>query len=238
VISVVIPIFNELAVLDALEVRLREATASLGTAVELILVDDHSTDGSEARLSRMPPPIRHLRLSENQGQWVATTAGLRAARGDIVVVLDGDLQDPPELIPALVDRLRTSTADVVFATKARRIEPMWFEVGRRGYRLLQFTVNAGNVMPSGAGSYCAMHAAVAAKVATIEMKRLNLAAALIALRVPFETLHYNRDARPDGGSRVGPIGLAREALGSLLLLSPLGRRWLNSAPIGDDDANA
>ncbi|MEL6344601.1 MAG: glycosyltransferase family 2 protein [Myxococcota bacterium] len=219
-ISVVVPIYNEVAVLDELEARIR---AALPGPAEIIFVDDQSTDGSTETLSAMAPPVRHLRQTTNGGQWQATRAGLQAAEGDIVVVLDGDLQDPPELIPALVQTLRTAETDVVFATRTARSEPLWFLVGRRGYRLLQFVVNAGNVVPSGVGSYCAMRSSVARRAARVRLRHANLAAVLVSQRVSWASVPYRRDPRADGPSRVGLRGLVREALGSLYILSPLSR---------------
>lgn len=229
-LSLVIPLYNEAAVLNELEARCRAAVAQIDGEVEVLLVDDHGTDGSECALAKMSPPIRHIRLPENRGQWGATREGLRQARGELVAVMDGDLQDPPELLPQLVARISdVPGTDVVFAVKSRRDDPLWFRVGRHGYRLAQFVVNAGNVVPSGAGAFCVMHRPVAQQAASVELDSVNLAAVLTAMRVTATTVPFERAARADGDSRMGLAGLAREALGSLLLLSVVGRRWLPDA---------
>jgi len=229
-LSVVVPLYNEAAVLPELEARCRAAAGSIEGGVELLFVDDHGTDGSADQLAAMPPPVRHIRLPENRGQWGATCEGLRQARGELVAVMDGDLQDPPELLPQLVDVLHQNNhLDVVFATKSSRRDPLWFRLGRQGYRTAQFVVNAGNVVPSGAGAYCVMRRPLARRAAEVRLDNVNLAAVLTAMRPRATTVPFARAARADGDSRVGPLGLAKEALGSLLVLSPLGRRWLPRA---------
>jgi glycosyltransferase involved in cell wall biosynthesis len=120
-LSVVVPIYNEQESAEELWRRLTLALAPLG-AYEIVLVDDGSTDGSwEALrgLAARDERVRLLRLSRNFGHQVALTAGLDAARGDAVVLIDGDLQDPPEVIPQLVARWQEGF-DVVYGVRERR----------------------------------------------------------------------------------------------------------------------
>jgi glycosyltransferase involved in cell wall biosynthesis len=128
--SIVIPIFNEAAVLDQLESRLVGVLEQLDGPCEVILVDDGSTDGSfelmEAICER-DPRFHVIRLSRNFGHQIAITAGLDAATGDAVVVMDGDLQDPPEVILDMVERWRLGF-DVVHAVRVARKGEPW---GRR-----------------------------------------------------------------------------------------------------------
>ena len=116
--------------------------------------------------------------------------------------------------------------DVVFATKISRQDPSWFRLGRAGYRAAQFLVNAGHVVPSGAGAFCVMRPHIARRAADVALTDVNLAAILTAMRLRTATVPFARAARAHGESRVGPVGLAREALGSLMVLSPMGRRWV------------
>jgi polyisoprenyl-phosphate glycosyltransferase len=121
-VSVVAPIFNEEATLDELHRRLTPALAPLGT-YEIVLVDDGSTDGSWSRLLELAardPKLRLLRLSRNFGHQAALSAGLDAARGDAVILMDADLQDPPEVIPSLVAKWHEGF-DVVYAIRADRV---------------------------------------------------------------------------------------------------------------------
>jgi glycosyltransferase involved in cell wall biosynthesis len=103
--SVIIPIFNEERILPELRSRLAAATAGLDEPHEVIFIDDGSRDGSYALMTAMnteDPRIKVIRLSRNFGHQIAISAGLDEARGDAVVLMDGDLQDPPELLPAMI----------------------------------------------------------------------------------------------------------------------------------------
>ena len=119
-LSVVAPIYNEEALID--EFYGRVCSALEGLQFELVLVDDGSTDGSSAALDRLAstdPRVRVVYLSRNFGHQTALTAGLDHARGDAVVMLDADLQDPPELITRMLDHWRAG-CDVVYAVREKR----------------------------------------------------------------------------------------------------------------------
>ena len=124
--SIVIPILNEAETLPELERRLVALFERLDGPCEAILVDDGSTDLSFELIAAMnarDPRFRVVRLSRNFGHQIAITAGLDAASGDAVVVMDGDLQDPPEVVLQMVERWRQGF-DVVYAVrKAREGEP-------------------------------------------------------------------------------------------------------------------
>jgi dolichol-phosphate mannosyltransferase len=119
-LSVVAPVFDEEATVE--EFYARVCAALDGLRFELVLVDDGSTDGSPAALERLAtadPRVRVVYLSRNFGHQTALTAGLDHARGDAVVMLDADLQDPPELIPVMLDHWRRG-CDVVYAVREQR----------------------------------------------------------------------------------------------------------------------
>src|SRR5438270_6922408 len=104
-ISIVIPIFNEEEVLGALLERLRPALEQMGHDFEVIFVDDGSRDGSLAILTALANSdsrIKLLSFCRNFGHQAAITAGLDFANGDAVIMMDADLQDPPEIIPEMV----------------------------------------------------------------------------------------------------------------------------------------
>ncbi|MGO9960771.1 MAG: glycosyltransferase family 2 protein [Solirubrobacteraceae bacterium] len=119
-VSVVAPIYNEDALIDEFYARVCSAMEDL--PFELVLVDDGSTDGSQMALERLAsadPRVRVVFLSRNFGHQTALTAGLDHAQGDAVVMLDADLQDPPELIASMLDHWRAG-CDVVYAVREQR----------------------------------------------------------------------------------------------------------------------
>jgi glycosyltransferase involved in cell wall biosynthesis len=121
-LSVVVPVFNELAVLPDCHARLRDILSKLDLSHEIVFVDDGSSDGSGdylANLASTTPGIRLVRLSRNFGKEAAMTAGIEQTRGSAVIVLDADLQDPPELIPDMVAAWRQG-ADVVCMRRRSR----------------------------------------------------------------------------------------------------------------------
>jgi glycosyltransferase involved in cell wall biosynthesis len=122
-LSVVIPAYREEANVDRVYERLRETLDGIGLDWELIFSVDPSPDRTEERILALrdaDPRVKMLRFSRRFGQPMATLAGLEAAGGDAAVVIDCDLQDPPELIPELVDRWRQGF-DVVYAQRRSRL---------------------------------------------------------------------------------------------------------------------
>ncbi len=121
-LSIVVPMRNEAVALNALFERLIPAIERLQMSYEIICIDDGSTDGTLARLLQFReqyPQVRILSLSRNFGKDVALSAGIEHASGAAVVPIDADLQDPPELIEAMVAKWREGF-DVVYATRNRR----------------------------------------------------------------------------------------------------------------------
>jgi glycosyltransferase involved in cell wall biosynthesis len=128
-LTVVIAAYNEQVALPLLHPRLRAALAGLDLETQVLYVDDGSTDDTWAVLQDLAaadPSVKLLRLARNFGKEIALTAGLDQADADAVVVLDADGQDPPELIPAFVDKWRQGF-DVVYGTRTRRDGESWFK---------------------------------------------------------------------------------------------------------------
>jgi dolichol-phosphate mannosyltransferase len=138
-LSVVVPLYDEEGLVPVLADRLGRVLDALGADAEVILVDDGSRDGTLAAVARAhaeDPRFVGVALSRNFGHQMAITAGLAHARGGAVVVMDGDLQDPPEAIGPLWARLREGY-DVVYAVRASRPEgPLKRLAYRAFYRLL------------------------------------------------------------------------------------------------------
>ncbi|MBK6965490.1 MAG: glycosyltransferase family 2 protein [Bacteroidales bacterium] len=121
-LSVVIPVFNEEKVLDELVGRLNEACETITPVFELIFVNDGSSDGTLQKLRNFAETNKHIRyisFSRNFGHQNAVMAGIIRSRGNAVVLIDGDLQDPPELIPELYAKFREGFK-VVYAQRNHR----------------------------------------------------------------------------------------------------------------------
>ena len=154
-LSIVTPVYNEEAVLPEFYRRIREVIKNLGEGldIELIFVDDGSRDGTEkilADLARGDSSVKVLQFSRNFGHQAALTAGLDHAKGDAVVMIDSDLQDPPETIPGLLDRWRDGY-EVVYAVRESRTADSWFKrtTARSFYWIMRKVGNLDLPMDSG-----------------------------------------------------------------------------------------
>jgi glycosyltransferase involved in cell wall biosynthesis len=127
--SIIAPIYNELDNLPELYRRVKEVMDSSGEAWELILVDDGSTDGSTDRIRELgetDQAVRPVIFARNFGHQVAITAGWDYARGDAVIIIDADLQDPPEVILELARKWKEGF-EVVYAVRSEREGETWFK---------------------------------------------------------------------------------------------------------------
>jgi dolichol-phosphate mannosyltransferase len=156
-ISVVIPLFNETETLPELYRQLTHVLGGAAPSYELIFVDDGSSDGTLlalAALARADASVRVVSLSRNFGHQAAISAGMQYAAGAAVVLMDGDLQDPPEFLPALIAKWHEGF-EVVYAVRTNRKE----NIVKRGayalfYRLLQRISYLD--IPVDSGDFCIM----------------------------------------------------------------------------------
>ena len=141
-LSIVVPCYNEEACLSMLHERLtRAAKSAVGDDYEILLINDGSRDGSWPAMQQIAEGDRHVvavNLSRNHGHQLALTAGLDLCGGDQVLIIDADLQDPPELLSAMLETMRESQADVVYGVrKSRTGETAFKRATAHGfYRLL------------------------------------------------------------------------------------------------------
>lgn len=225
VVSIVAPVFNEDAIVDELLDRCLAAGRTLGVPFEVVIVNDGSRDATLERLverSRTEPELRVVDLLRNFGHMQAVTAGVAAARGDAVVLLDGDLQDPPELIPAFVDAWRAG-ADVVYGLRTERHETAikQFFIGVF-YSVLHTVADAR--IPRQVGTFSLMDRRVVDALNAMP-ERHRYFAGLRAWAGGVQTfVPYERVDRTNGRSRVGVKGLVSLARTALLSFSKVPLR--------------
>jgi dolichol-phosphate mannosyltransferase len=129
-ITIVAPVYNEAETLPELYQRVRDVMEQTGDTWELVLVDDGSADRSGEiilELSRQDPRVRPVRFARNFGHQIAVTAGLDYSRGRAVVIIDSDLQDPPEVILLMIDKWREGY-EVVYGVRTDREGESWFKL--------------------------------------------------------------------------------------------------------------
>jgi len=128
-ISIVAPVYNEEGGLDQLYARIKAVVDELKVRYELVLIDDGSFDDSWSKMVRLreaDEAVKLLRLSRNFGHQAALTAGLDHCRGDVVLIVDADLQDPPELLPEMLAKLDEGY-DVVYGVREARAGENWLK---------------------------------------------------------------------------------------------------------------
>ncbi len=141
-LSIVVPCYNEEACLTELHARLtRAATSVAGQDYEIVLVNDGSRDRSWEMMRALAAEDRHvvaINLSRNHGHQLALTAGLDLCSGERILIIDADLQDPPELLPQMIEEMEAQRADVVYAVRRARAGETAFKRGtaKLFYRLL------------------------------------------------------------------------------------------------------
>ena len=153
VFSIIAPVYNEAETLPALYPRIKEVMDQTGDSWELVLVDDGSTDHSAEimrELAAQDPRVRPVIFARNFTHQIAVTAGLDYSRGDAVVIIDADLQDPPEVILQMIEKWREGY-EVVYAVRSEREGESWFKLFTASmfYRLIRRITDVNIPMDTG-----------------------------------------------------------------------------------------
>ena len=198
-LSVVIPVHDEQEVLPLLVPRLRAVLADLPH--EVLFVDDGSTDDSPRVLREIAaawPEVRVVTLARNSGHQAALTAGLDKARGDWVVTMDADLQDPPELIPEMLAAAEREGVQVVYAARGDRRTDGLFKRGPAGvyYRLVERL--AGVAVVPHAGDFRLLHADVVAALRALPERRRVYRLLIPLMGFDSTVVLHRRDPRAAG----------------------------------------
>jgi dolichol-phosphate mannosyltransferase len=217
-LSIVVPCYNEEDVLPLLAERLRPVADALQTPYEVVAVDDGSTDATAVVLQRMRrewPELRVVRLRANAGHQAAISAGLARALGDYVVTLDADLQDPPEVIPGMLEAARGERVDVVYGVRGDRSTDSAFKrvSARAFYRVIRAL--SGTHAPSDAGDFRMMSRATVDAVNALPEENRVLRFIVPALGFPSATVTYRREERAAGRSKYPLAKMVRLSIDSV-----------------------
>lgn len=219
-VSVVVPLYNEQENVHELHRRLAESLGGLGIPYEILFVDDGSRDATPGLIDAMQggdPHLAVVHLSRNFGHQPAVTAGIDRALGRAVLIMDGDLQDPPEVIPQFLDKWR-SGCDVVYAVRKDRKEGALKKAGYFAfYRLLSWISDLD--IPLDSGDFCLMDRRVVDALKELP-ERVRFVRGLRTF-VGFRQagLEYERSARAAGRPKYTFSALVRLAVDGLISFS-------------------
>jgi len=200
-VSVVIPVHNEEENLPIFYERLQAAFEGQGYRTEFIFVEDESTDRTLdvlKDLMQRDPRVKVLILSRSFGQWAAITAGIHEAKGDFIAWISADLQDPPELLPELVQRAREGY-DVVWGVRSTREDPLWRRLAARIFYHILRRVALPNY-PSLGTDLCCMSRRVAEEFKRLEERNRFTQGLIMSLGFAQTFVPYERQARLRGKS--------------------------------------
>ena len=225
-VSVVVPVYRNAATVQELHRRLRRVLQTQGLEYELIFVEDACPDGSLEpliALAEEDPRVGVLSLARNVGQHRAVLAGLAHARGRKIVVMDADLQDPPEAIPVLLARLGDGYS-AAFAGKHGEYEPpARLLTGRAFKALLQLLCG----VPADAGMYFAIDRRMAEQLLAFHAPAPYLVAMIGCAGLPLASAPVRRARRPSGRSAYNTW--KRLKIGVTAIAWTLAWKWLPGA---------
>lgn len=202
-VSVIAPVFNEVDVIEEFNSRMVNALESMAIDYEIIYVNDGSKDNTLARLIEFKNSSSHvavINFSRNFGKEVALTAGLDHASGDAMVVIDTDLQDPPELIPDLINKMNEGF-DIVYAkraeregeTKFKKFTALWF------YRILR-TLTPVEI-PEDTGDFRIMSRRAVDQLNKLRERHRFMKGLFSWIGFPQAAIVYDRDQRHAGQTK-------------------------------------
>ncbi|MEM8584727.1 MAG: glycosyltransferase family 2 protein [Bacteroidota bacterium] len=216
-LTVVVPIYNEAQVISALYDRLTQSVAQLTSSYELIFINDGSQDESLImlmRLAELDSRVYYISFSRNFGHQIAVTAGLDAAKGQAVVIIDGDLQDPPELIPELYAKYKEGY-DVVYARRNKRKGESAFKklTARWFYRLLRRLTKID--IPLDTGDFRIIDQKVVRYMRAMPEQNKFLRGQIAWLGFEAAEVRFDRDARTHGQTGYSLSSMLRFAMNGI-----------------------
>ena len=233
-LSLVIPVFNEEDTLPELDRRLRDLFSNLsqvGDKWEVVFVEDGSSDNSRRLLANMAASESRYRLlafSRNFGHQFAITAGIDRAEGDVVVVMDADLQDPPSVVSEMIDKHRAGY-DVVYGVRKKRKGETWFKRATASvfYRLIRAIT--GVAIPLDAGDFRLMSRPVVLTLRALREQHRFVRGMVAWVGFRQTAVYYDRDARFAGTTKYPVSKMLKFAIDGITSFSILPLRvatWL------------
>jgi polyisoprenyl-phosphate glycosyltransferase len=228
-LSIVVPLYNEEGNVHELVRRIRTVMTSLDgePRYEIVLVNDGSRDSTHVRLCELAlshPEIVVVNLSRNFGHQIAATAGLDVARGDAVILMDGDLQDPPELIASFLERWREGY-DVVYATRRQRRGESAFKIwtARAFYRIVRRLTNVA--IPVDTGDFRLMSRRVVDALKLTRERHRFLRGLVSWVGYRQTGVEYDRDERFSGTTKYPITKMLKFALDGITSFSEIPLRF-------------
>ncbi|MCH8329779.1 MAG: glycosyltransferase family 2 protein [Bacteroidetes bacterium] len=220
-ISVVIPVYNEQDLIDSLYQRVSTAVKEINEDFEIICVDDGSTDTSLEKMLKIHEADKRfkvLTLSRNFGHQAAYTAGLNYAKGDHVVMMDGDLQDPPEMIKEMYAKATNEGIDVVFGKRTGRkegpVRRMLFSSFHRVFSRMS-SINA----PANVGNFSILSRRAVNELIKLSEKTRYLPGLRYFIGFKQGYVEYKRPDRESGQAKMSTSNLMRLALDAIFSFS-------------------
>ena len=224
VLSVVVPVYDEIESLPLFYDRIKALAAKLDQLqLEILFVDDGSTDGSFDYLSELAKKdkrVRVIRFSRNFGSYIALTAGLANATGDGAITLSADLQDPPELIPEMVNKWREGYDVVWAARRSRSHDPFWRRITSGLFYAIFRRIAFANYPPKGY-DFCLIDRVVIDAVSKNPERNTSIFALIVWASFRSTAVEYDRGPRVHGETHWNLRKLIRLAIDSIVSFSSL-----------------
>lgn len=231
-LSVVIPIYNEQDALPFMVERLRGILDGMQITYEVVGVDDGSTDNTAVILVGQRarwPQLRVLTLRRNSGHQAALTAGLHNAFGDYVVSIDADLQDPPEVIPVMLELAQRDGLDIVYGVRSDRSTDTFFKRRTAGLYYAMMRRMVGKKMPAQGGDFRLLSRAAIEALRELPEKQPVYRLLVPWLGFPSAEVPYERDERVAGSTKYPLSKMVKLAVDSITNFSAAPLRlatWL------------
>ena len=207
-ISIVVPVFNEVDLIEELLSRIKKVCGGLRRTYEIVIVDDGSTDGTYEQLKKIQAndsSLRIVKFTRNFGQQAAVLAGFRISKGDIIVQLDSDLQNPPEEIPKLLSAM-SENIDLVTTTHRKRLDSALRVMGSRC--LLKIgQMLFGDAVKLNLSSFRALRRSVVKKIEVCKDRSRYMAVLMSWMGLPTAEIEVEHHERKKGNTKYSILNL-------------------------------